>query len=448
MSLSSATRKSLPGWFFVLTSLLTGPTVRLAAQAEAAEGGAGPAVTLLADDEPGPSGGGPAVTLIADDAPSSAASTKLGAPPAPAPEGEIPLGGVASVKVGAGLRASVRMTEDGAPNGGTWSTDLGIESARLYLSGSILGFINFELNTELDGTDDIHLLDAVGKFEMHPYFNVWAGRFLPPSDRANLDGPYYLSVWDFPFVQNYPATFAGRDDGVAVWGQAGEGVFKWQFGVFDGTQGQPNQRDNVLYAGRLTLNLLDPEPGYYNSSTYYGDKDVLAFGIAGMFQEQAVGTQSDPHSFAGFNVDMLFEKKLTREVVGDAAGITDGVVTVEGAYYFYDDDDLDDQVVAPGDTLFGDTTRQGSSGFAIFSYLIPAQVGIGKLRGKFQPFFRFQGYNRSERDASGVFSQGIDIGTNYILKGHNARFTIAYQNRDLTNGGALDTLLLGAQLQF
>ena len=26
------------------------------------------------------------------------------------------------------------------------------------------------------------------------------------------------------------------------------------------------------------VDVLDPEPGYYNSSTYYGTKDVLAFG--------------------------------------------------------------------------------------------------------------------------------------------------------------------------
>jgi hypothetical protein len=404
-------------------------------------GGGGAAVTVI-PDEGGTKPGGAAVTVLPNEAP--AGLVKVG------PDASVSVADVVTVKVGAGLRASVRMNEDSAPDGSTYSTDLGIENARLYLSGGMLGFIHFELNTEISSNDDVHILDAVGKFEPHPYFNVWAGRFLPPSDRANLDGPFFLNVWDFPFVQNYPAIFAGRDDGVAVWGQAGEGVFKWQFGVFEGTQGEPNSRDHVLYAGRLTLNLLDPEPGYYNSSTYYGDKDVLAFGIAGMFQEQATGTLSDAKNFSAFNIDVLFEKKWTSDIVGDVPGLTDGVLTIEGAYYFYDDDDLHEVVPLPGETLFGDTTRQGSSGFVTVSYLIPKEVSFGKwIKGKFQPFFRFQGYNRAERDVDGVLTQGIDIGTHFVMKGHNARIALAYQNRDRAGGGgALDTFLIGAQLQF
>lgn len=409
-----------------------------------AEEAGGAAVTVINDDEP--ASGGAAVSVIADDSPSPSGDAPMVKPNA---DGSVTIAQVATVKVGAGLRASVRMTEDAAPNGSTFSKDLGIESARMYLSGSMLGFINFELNTELDGADDVHILDAVGKFEPHPYFNVWAGRFLPPSDRSNLDGPYYLNVWDFPFVQNYPAIFAGRDDGVAVWGQAGDGVFKWQFGAFEGTQGEPNTRDDVLWTGRLVLNVLDPEPGYYNSSTYYGAKDVLGFGIAGMFQENATGTVSNRKDFAAFNLDVLFEKKLGEDLVGDVAGITDGVFTAEGALYLYDDDNLDEVVAGPGETLFGDTTRQGTSGFVSFAYLIPNELAIGKwVKGKFQPFFRYQGYNRSNKDVSGSFSQGIDIGTHFVMNGHNARIAIAYQNRDLNVGGALDTFLIGAQLQF
>lgn len=34
----------------------------------------------------------------------------------------------------------------------------------------------------------------MGRFEISPKFN-WAGRFLPPSDRANLYGPFYANNW-------------------------------------------------------------------------------------------------------------------------------------------------------------------------------------------------------------------------------------------------------------
>ncbi len=42
-------------------------------------------------------------------------------------------------------------------------------------------------NTDYNNvTDNMEILDAVGEFHISPKFNVWFGRFLPPSDRANL----------------------------------------------------------------------------------------------------------------------------------------------------------------------------------------------------------------------------------------------------------------------
>jgi len=177
-----------------------------------------------------------------------------------------------------------------------------LDSARLFVSGQMLPIVSFEFNTEYNGGTagpgigggDVEIMDAVLKFAFNDYFNVWTGRFLPPSDRSNLSGPYYLNSWDFPFVQNYPNLAVGRDNGAAVWGQINKGQFKYQVGAFEGlgdSAGGPNQSDSLLYAGRLVLNLWDPEPGYYNSSTYYGSMNVLAFGLTAMAQTSAsVGT--------------------------------------------------------------------------------------------------------------------------------------------------------------
>ena len=67
-----------------------------------------------------------------------------------------------------------------------------LNSARLYLSGPVTRTIQFMFNTEYTGAgNDIEVLDAVARLEFSPKFNVWFGRFLPPSDRANLHGPYY-----------------------------------------------------------------------------------------------------------------------------------------------------------------------------------------------------------------------------------------------------------------
>ena len=79
-------------------------------------------------------------------------------------------------------------------------------------------------------------MDAIGRFEFNQYVNIWAGRFLPPSDRANLYGPYYANDWT-PYADGvadyYPNVAIGRDNGVAYWGDFG--LAKVQLGLFDGS---------------------------------------------------------------------------------------------------------------------------------------------------------------------------------------------------------------------
>src|SRR5436190_1874003 len=95
------------------------------------------------------------------------------------------------ISIGAGLRTSFTHTD---PDGGDSSDRFLLDSARIYINGPVTGKIKFMFNTEYDGaTNHIGVLDAVARFECSPHFNVWAGRFLPPSDRSNLYGPYYAN---------------------------------------------------------------------------------------------------------------------------------------------------------------------------------------------------------------------------------------------------------------
>lgn len=369
--------------------------------------------------------------------------------------GTIEIGENRSLSIGMGLRSSISTTEDAAPNGTSNSKDFTLENMRLYTSGQLHENIAFEFNTDFEsgGSEDLRVLDAVIKLTFNDLFNVWVGRFLPPSDRSNLDGPYYLNAWDFPgIVQRYPAIFAGRDDGLAIWGQVGGGMFKYQVGVFEGIghdpvfvpvgsvditltgggtttrdilfldAGAPNQEDNPLFAGRLTLNLLDPEPGYYNSSTYYGGKDVLAIGLAGMYQEDAVGVAGNAGSFTGWNVDLLFEKDL-----GGA-----GVATLEGAFYDYDTE--------------GKATGEGQGFLGLASFLLPKKIGSGAIAGQLQPMVRYQEFE-NEGLITGEHSR-TDIGLNHIINGHNARVSLTYSMDDPATGSDADIVKLGFQFQI
>ena len=317
--------------------------------------------------------------------------------------------------------------ENAAPSGNDRSNDFDLDSIRLYINGQIHENIKFTFNTERDSDDNIELLDGIAQFEFSDLFNVWMGRFLPPSDRSNLDGPYYLNAWNFPVAQAYPAIFAGRDDGAAVWGQVDGGKFKYQVGLFEGENDagvtDPNQEDELLFAGRAVINFWDPEPGYYNSSTYYGEKEILALGLTVQNQSDAAGTAADRGDFNGWSIDGLVETKLS----------SGGVATGEFAYYDYDHDDKA--------TAFG---YQGDGYFVLGSYLFPQKVGIGQL----QPMVRYQNKDVDNGDETDI----TEVGLNYIIDGHNARISFVYgeEDVDVAGGGDTDTnfFQIGVQLQI
>ena len=314
-----------------------------------------------------------------------------------------------SLSYGVGLRVGGgETTSTGANTVGVSALDV-----RPYISGKIHPMVKFSANLDLNNTDAsrIHVLDAVAQFEPDQLFNVWFGRFLPPSDRANLSGPYYQNAWLYPdAVNGYPSIYAGRDDGVALWGQTGGGKFKYQGGFFTTDANTPAKQG--IYAARLTYDFLDPEPGYYNSSTYYGSKEILAVGGALQYQRNGVATATGKQDLLGFNVDALFERPL---LGGDA-------LSLEGAYYDFEQG------------------NQGQSFFVLAGYLIGQKLGIGKV----QPMARFQQFMPS---GGGTATRVLDGGLNYILDGHNARLAFAVQHRDIPASASTTSFQFGVQFQ-
>ena len=71
-------------------------------------------------------------------------------------------------------------------------------------------------------------------------FNVWFGRFIPPTDRDNFTGPFYSNEWgvyDDGIQDGYPSVFQGRDNGIAYWGDFKADIVKIKasIGAFDGS---------------------------------------------------------------------------------------------------------------------------------------------------------------------------------------------------------------------
>jgi hypothetical protein len=304
--------------------------------------------------------------------------TPLQAQDAPAPP----------ITIGAGMRTSFVHTEfdDLAPDDATDAFLL--DSVRLYVSGPVTNHVSFMFNTEYQGSsNDIGVLDAVVRLEFSDAFNIWAGRFLPPSDRANLYGPYYAHHWAIytdGIQDGYPFIFQGRDNGVAYWGQFGK--VKVSGGAFDGASLTGD--DTALVAGRVQVDFWDPEPGYYLNGTYYGDKNLLALGVAGQAQG---GDRS------AYNVDVLLERM-----------VSGGAVSFEAQWNHYDQ-------LGGYDSQY----RTSDGGYALAAYLFPGSgPGRWEVLGKYA-HARF-------RDGIGLVDVDYDqktteLNLNYVIEQFNAR---------------------------
>jgi len=271
-----------------------------------------------------------------------------------------------------------------------------------------------------DTTGSAAVLDLVARLEFHDAFNLWLGRMLVPADRSGLSTEWSLAPWLFPgqFIAGEAPVGArqgphGRSDGVTLWGQIGGGTFKYYLGVFN--LADPAQ--SPLYSGRLSLSLLDPEPGYRNASTYYGSKNVLALGAGLQHQHNgwADPAANPPTAWADFtelNFDLTFEKNL-----GPA-----GVLDLEGAFY----------------KIWGRYAPASNSYFVLASYLLPIDVGPGK----FQPLFRLQQASDRATDDTDALA---DAQIGYIIDGLRARIALDYRYSKVL-GQTGNALLVGLQL--
>ncbi len=280
------------------------------------------------------------------------------------------------------------------------------------------------------GATSAALLDLVAKLEFAEAFNLWLGRMPIPSDRASLSTVWAIAPWTLPGSYSVFAPFAttnirptpgprlgdanDRSDGATLWGQLGGGKFKYYLGVF----GLDQADTSPLYSGRLALSLLGAEPGFRTSSTYFGAKDILALGVGAQHRagdSRPPTTGATPASdFNELNGDLLFEK-------GSSSA---GVLDLEGSFA----------------KLWGDNELASYQFFALASYLMPVEIGIGKL----QPLVRVQHAGKGKSVDAGDFSS-IDAQIGYIIDGFRARLLGVYQYARVL-GQTENAVLFGVQM--
>ncbi len=359
-----------------------------------------------------------------------AATLSLSALPAHA-GGTITIGEDKSVSVGFGMRSSFSSAENGAPNGTSDSQNFSLNNARIYLSGSLNKHIKGMLNTEKDiAGQGFQAIDANVQIAITPELTIWAGRFLSPSDRANMAGSFYSlggGYWSgIASRYGFNGGFIGRDDGVAVVGSLMGGKLAYSFGAFEGTTafqiapvtvGTRTGSDGLMYAGRLQYDFWDAEPGYYGTGNYLGGKDILAVGVAGRTQKNGAFSTAATGDYSSYSVDFLLEKK----------GVGPGALSIEAAGYDYDTSNVF-------------LSEQGKAYSAGLGYIFNQKVGWGQ----FQPFVRYQNFTPDNN----IDTKKSELGVNYIIDGYNAQVSGVYSNTEVTGASDVGAINIALQVQF
>ncbi len=300
---------------------------------------------------------------------------------------------VPSLTVGAGLQTNYQHNQ---PDGSSSSDQFTLDHIRLYVSGDVTKDISLMFNTDYNGSgNSLQVLDAVGQFHFSSKANIWVGRFLPPSDRDNFTGPFYANAWanyTDGIQDGYPDVYQGRDNGVAYWGdfKAGTATIKASVGAFDGASatGDPS----IIWAERVQVDFWDPEDGYYLNGTYYGDKNLLAIGVANQVQSGKTAT----------TIDFLMERKVHGG----------GAFTIESEYSRYNN-------------LGGYNADYARSegAYALVSFLIPQKVGVGRfeLLGKAADAEFTGGFMSPTTHNPSYRQQTTETDLSYIIKQFDAR---------------------------
>ena len=218
-----------------------------------------------------------------------------------------------SLSIAVAFRSSMGGTNLPAADGSSRALELSVDGALLAIGGELDKRLKLQINAlRVPTTGAITVADAIVQVDVAPWLQIWAGRMLPPLDRASLTGPFFGVHYDPTFASAYPQLLpGGRDDGLVAWGAVLSGRLKYELGAFRGRVGAPNLFAFPMFAARVSYALWDPEPGYYASGTYLNARKALTVAVHGRYQRDGVRfTDGTPGRYLGFGADALAERDL------------------------------------------------------------------------------------------------------------------------------------------
>jgi len=199
----------------------------------------------------------------------------------------------------------------------TYQKNLFIRRTRILVGGTVFGNIEFFLDTDypnlflpansgtaaapafVKNTPGMNIQDAFVTWKaLGDMLKVDMGYMLPPMAHNALQGAgtlYGLDYYSFSFQHSNSfgssANPIGRDVGLQLRSLLVDGHIDIRAGIFQGlrdneTTTEPPARNMFRLTGRVQINLLDAEPGFFYAGTYLGAKKIASIGFSGDLQDK------------------------------------------------------------------------------------------------------------------------------------------------------------------
>jgi hypothetical protein len=276
------------------------------------------------------------------------------------------------------------------------TNNLFVRRIRLITGGQVAKHVSFFVETDAPNlgrtangkniAPGLIVQDAFASFSPSDAFTVDAGLMFVPFSRNSLQSAASLLPVDYgayTFAQSAATqSSTGRDTGFQARGYLVHNHVEYRIGAFQGAR-DPASHNGFRYAGRVQLNLLDPEVGFFYTGTYLGKKRVLA--VAGAFDSQ--------QAYHAYDADAFLDLPLVL-----------GALTAQVAYNRFN-----------GNTFFRTLPLQNT-------WL--AEVGVLLRPVRVTPFVQWT--NRNLSDTSISDEHRFSVGAAYWWAGHNANVKAAY----------------------
>lgn len=367
-----------------------------------------------------------------------AAAVALAVPIAAQAEAVIKINDDSKLEIGLRLQTQYVVTEKDRDGDGKFEnqSDFNVRRARLRFKADVTKWMSAYIQTEFEeqnGTSpDSRILDAYIQLKPTKLANVYVGQNMSPAMRQEVSGSATHLALDRPSLAYKSLTWGGRskfvftnetfgdsnsrltgrvgvrDLGATLFGSTSlnEKVhLKYYAGIYDGVQFAGDDKNR--YTLRAQMNFFDPEPNYYNHSTYLGKKKTVGIG-ASYDTQQAVAL--DQASGSKVDYRLYSADAFTEFPVGP------GAISAEAGYVNLDLDGGGTLARRDGTALGNASRAQGDGWFVQTGYYI----------NKWQPWINYEEWSSDAADGRGGY-KAYRVGVNYYLDGTNANIKAGYE---------------------